>query len=295
MSKSQSEFESFKQRIENELMTHRIITNNAYCNWFETATPSMNEVRHFIVQFSVFSNLFLIAQLKKMINAVDLEEMHQAKEILANEIGCIFNPKTKESVESRSHREENSEEFGDPDLVNTKGTVDGGTFKFAAAHFEWLLTMGEKINLTFSDMGKRRHGTKSTLFFCDELERIYANEDFTIAAGASYAVENWAAAGFWGQLVGGLKKFKKQSCTGLPLGFFTWHDKVEAQHAEHTQAELEELYFGEHDFDEEQFIAAGKEMLEGVAAFWDGLNEERLARLGSGTITNDETHAHMMN
>ena len=40
--------------------------------------------------------------------------------------------------------------------------------------------------------------------------------------------------------------------------------------------ELEELYFGEHPFDEDQFIAKGNEMLEGVSAFWDDLEEKRL-------------------
>jgi len=32
---------------------------------------------------------------------------------------------------------------GDPDLVATTGTINGGLFKFKAAHFEWLLRIGE--------------------------------------------------------------------------------------------------------------------------------------------------------
>ena len=60
----------------------------------------------------------------------------------------------------------------------------------------------------------------------------------------------------------------------LPLGFFIWHDKLEAQHAAHTQEELEELYFTQH-LDEVKFIHYGNEMLDGVAAFWDGLDEQR--------------------
>jgi hypothetical protein len=62
----------------------------------------------------------------------------------------------------------------------------------------------------------------------------------------------------------------------LPLGFFIWHDQLEAQHAAHTQEELEELYFS-LDIDEDAFIDHSNEMLDGVAVFWDGLEEQRRA------------------
>lgn len=96
-----------------------------------------------------------------------------------------------------------------------------------------------------------------------------------ISQASSYAVENWAAAGFWFQLVDGLTIYNEKSGANLPLGFFTWHAKIEAQHAAHTQEELEELYF-ERNIDENKFIQYGNEMLQGVAAFWLGLNEQRL-------------------
>ena len=40
--------------------------------------------------------------------------------------------------------------------------------------------------------------------------------------------------------------------------------------------ELEELYFTP-DFDEVKFIDGGRRMLDGVQAFWTGLNEHRIA------------------
>lgn len=46
-------------------------------------------------------------------------------------------------------------------------------------------------------MGKRSHGSKSTVHFCDELSRLYGSENYEIAQAASYAVENWASRGFW--------------------------------------------------------------------------------------------------
>ena len=57
---------------------------------------------------------------------------------------------------------------------------------------------------------------------------------------------------------------------GLPLAFWTWHDKVEDQHAAHTADELVEA-FAQPWFDEERFLAGAARMLDGVQAFWDGL------------------------
>lgn len=270
------EYRSFLDEVSAKFMRHSIITDNRYCAWFEKGNLTGNQVSHFIVQFSVFSNLFLIAQLKKMINAPTLAGMRSSKEILANEIGTIFRridkapPNGNGSVLTESEKDLS----GDPELVNTEGTVDGGTFKFRAAHFEWLLRMGNVLKLDFGDMGKRRHGSETTLFFCDELERIYGSEDPSIAEGASFAVENWAADGFWKQLVAGLKAYKAAHQPDLPLAFFTWHDRVEDQHAGHTQDELEEVFFTDW-FDREKFINGGLEMLEGVAAFWNGLDADR--------------------
>ena len=56
----------------------------------------------------------------------------------------------------------------------------------------------------------------------------------------------------------------------LPLAFWTWHDKVEDQHAAHTDDELAEA-FAQPWFDEERFLAGATRMLDGVEAFWDGL------------------------
>jgi len=149
-----------------------------------------------------------------------------------------------------------------------------GIFRFRAAHFEWLLQIAGKLGLDYNDVGKRRFGTRPTLFFCDELVRLYGSEDYRISQAASYAVENWAAAGFWNELVEGLEKFNTRTRAALPLAFFSWHSRLEAQHALHTQEELEELYFTSQ-VDEDGFIHYGQEMLDGVAVFWNGLNDQR--------------------
>ena len=47
----------------------------------------------------------------------------------------------------------NSEEGVDPELVSTEGTVDGSRFRFAAAHFEWLVRFGAPLGLGFAMRG----------------------------------------------------------------------------------------------------------------------------------------------
>ena len=268
-------FARFVDRCNSDLMSHPVITSNSYCEWFARGEVSRENVVHFIRQFSVFSNLFLVAQLLKVINAGSLEGMRASKEILANEMGVIFNkPGTGQGeVESADH---DTDRDGDPEIVSIEGTVDGGTFRFKAAHFEWLLRIGKVLGMGFNDLGKRRHGTPATLFFCDQLAEIYGSEDPDIAEGASFAVENWAAAGFWKQVISGLEAFKQREQPDLPLAFFTWHDRIEEQHAGHVMDELEEVFFS-GEFDEDKFIRGGQRMLEGVQAFWTGLNEQRIA------------------
>ncbi|MCU7842894.1 MAG: hypothetical protein KZQ93_03545 [Candidatus Thiodiazotropha sp. (ex Monitilora ramsayi)] len=262
-------FLQFQERINRELLQHRVITDNRYTAWFSRGTQTLDQVRDFVIQFSVFSNQFLVAQLQKTINADTLEGMRASKEILANEIGVLFNgPRPK--LKSR----EDADREGDPELVATQGSVEGGTFRFRAAHLEWLIRIADKLGLEFSEVGRRVHGTASTLFYCDELIRLYGSSDYQTSQAASYAVENWAAAGFWDELVEGLTGYNKRTDSDLPLAFFTWHSRIEAQHARHTQEELEELYCT-REIDEDQFIRVGNEMLDGVAAFWGGLEEQR--------------------
>jgi hypothetical protein len=268
-------FEAFKQTIEREFMGHPVVTRNAYTAWFANGETSLDHLREFTVQFSVFSNQFLLAALNRVINADSVHAARESKEILMNELGVIYNKRGGVSSESADPKMvENTDREGDPALVSTEGTVDGGKFRFQAAHLEWILHFAESIGLTFDDIGKRRHGTPSTLRFCDELFRLYGSDDYNEAMGAAFAVENWAAAGFWKELISGLEKVKASQVPQMPLAFFTWHDKIEDQHKSHVWDELRECYEASK-FREEPFISAGVKMLDGVKVFWDGLNEQR--------------------
>ena len=72
--------------------THPVVVDNPYTRWFATGAATADEVRHLTVQFSVFSHQFVEAQLRKVINAADLETYRAGKEILMNELGVIFKP-----------------------------------------------------------------------------------------------------------------------------------------------------------------------------------------------------------
>ena len=112
--------------------------------------------------------------------------------------------------------------------------------------------------------------TNPAPFASDKLIKLYGGEDNNPAIAVSYAIENWAPAGFWKDLIKGLRNYNLNADIKLPLSYFTWHDKIEDQHAEHTQEELEELYFTK-DLNENNFIKDGNEMLDALLIFLNGL------------------------
>jgi hypothetical protein len=267
-------WDAFFSQIEGIVMEHPVVTGNDYCIWFAEGEANRDQVRDLVQQFSVFSNLFIVAQLLKTINAPTMSQARESCEILVNELGVVFNSGKTSPQGDREMSAMEKDREGDPALVSTEGTVDGGMYRFSARHFEWLVEVGKAVGWSFEDLGKRKFARESTLFFCDELARIYGSEDPDVAEGASFAVEHWAAAGFWKQLITGLEAFRDRDCLDLRLAFFTWHDRVEDQHAAHTMDELRGA-FDRPGFNQEKFLQGAAEMLDGVKAFWDGLDVKR--------------------
>jgi hypothetical protein len=141
-------FEAFRAQAEAVVNTHPIVLNNSYTKWFATGVATRGEVRHLTVQFSVFSHLFVEAQLRKVINAPTIEEYRAGKEILMNELGVLFRKEGSPAL--------GQHELAVPELIGSEGTVDGSRYRHVAAHFEWLLRFGEGVGLAFDEMGKRR-------------------------------------------------------------------------------------------------------------------------------------------
>jgi len=258
--------------------SHPVVTRNEYCSWFAKGEATDEQVKDLVVQFSVFSNLFLLAQLNKVINSPTLEGAREGKEILANEIGVVFKPQEKKTAELA--REAAAKGF-DPSVVGVTGSVEGGVFSHRAAHFEWLCDVGKDMGLSFDQLGKRRHGSEATLHFCDALYRIYGSEDLSTALGASFAIEHWANAGFWDELIEGFEKLNGKRPSGAKkfrMGFWRFHQALEAQHAAHTMDELEEAITEGLITDELRFQQAAREMLDACAIFWEGLDASRQGR-----------------
>ncbi|EOD28153.1 hypothetical protein EMIHUDRAFT_443019 [Emiliania huxleyi CCMP1516] len=258
--------------------SHPVVEHNPYCDWFSKGEATEEQVKDLVVQFSVFSNLFLLAQLNKVINSPTLEGAREGKEILANEIGVVFKPQEKKTAELAR---EAAEKGFDPNVVSVTGSVEGGVFSHRAAHFEWLCDVGKDMGLTFDELGKRRHGSEATLHFCDALYRIYGSEDLSTALGASFAIEHWANAGFWDELIEGFEKLNGKRPSGAKkfrMGFWRFHQALEAQHAAHTMDELEEAITEGLITDELRFQQAAREMLDACAIFWEGLDASRQGR-----------------
>src|SRR6201989_257250 len=115
-------FDAFKQTIEQEFMGNAVVKKNYYTAWFAHGDVPMDHLRQFTVQFSVFSNQFLLAALNRVVNADTLHSARESKEILMNELGVIYN---KKGAGASTDILDNDRE-GDPALVSTEGTVDGG-------------------------------------------------------------------------------------------------------------------------------------------------------------------------
>lgn len=233
----------FRTQVDALVAAHPVVAANPFTSAFAQGTGTVDDVRTLAVQFSVFSHLFIEAQLRKCLNADTVEGYRAAKEILLNELGVVF---------------------------GANGSVDGSRFRFDAAHFEWLARFCAVLGLGWSEIGKRRLGTPATLAFCDTLIEVYGAADASTAAGASYAIEHWAAAGFWKELIAGLQAFKERACPLLPLAFWTFHDALEQQHVAHTADELGAM-IAQPGFHEERFIVGARAVLDATWGFWEGL------------------------
>jgi len=110
------DFQDFLAQVDREFFQHRIITNNAYTRWFREGTATDEELRHFIRQFSVFSNQFLIAALQKVINSPTLQQSRASREILLNELGVIYRKPGQPAGNRVTQTEEEKDREGVPNL-----------------------------------------------------------------------------------------------------------------------------------------------------------------------------------
>ncbi len=257
-------FEKFKKRIQKEFFSHPVIVKNPYTKWFKKGSANTEQVKDLILQFSVFSNHFIVVQAKRMVNAETIEGEISSRAILLNECGVGMNIKT--------------------------GSIEGQRFTTTNAHINWLRKVAEVLKINPRTVGRWDTGTKATHDFLRGLDKTYGSHDGQIGSGASFAIETWAAYGigkgkkaesnnFWMELTDGLETYNKKYRTiknlkPIPLGFFKYHFETEAGHGTNVWNELEET-FENPGFNEEKYISSGKIALESIYTFWLGLDETR--------------------
>src|SRR5207237_10173518 len=75
---------AFSKRVDDVVHAHPVVVANDYTRWFAKGEATRADVRHLAPQFSVFSHYFVEAQLRKVINAADLQTYRAGTERLMN-------------------------------------------------------------------------------------------------------------------------------------------------------------------------------------------------------------------
>lgn len=237
-----ADFQQLLVDVAARVMFHPIIADNLYLQRFaEGVTES--QARHECQQFSVFALQFDVAQAKLVANAPTEEAYEERLRVLLNEKGIPYRD-------------------------GFEGELTG-QWSEATVHFTWMRNMAKGLGLGFADIGKIWIAQPGTKAFVDATFELYASTDPSTAAGATFAIENWAANSLWKPWIAGMRKLNAGRKPPIDLGYLTYHDKEEEHH---SQATLDELYedFGESWFDAEKFLTAAEEMLtRGVQAYYE--------------------------
>jgi hypothetical protein len=264
MMNSSRSFDDFYRRVESEVLSHQVITSNPYTKWWKQGNANTEQLTDLFRQFSVFSNHFVPIQAKRMANSSTEAAERGARAILGNEIGVGL------EVES--------------------GDIEGNTFSHADAHINWLRDIGELLGIERHTLGRWDVGTPATHEFLNRLDQTYGSHDSNIGAGASFAIETWAAWGigkdadsesnnFWKEIVVGIKGYNAnhrvpKGLKPIPTGFFQYHFDIERGHAANVMTELTET-FEESEFAEDKWLDGGRQALDALLIFWRGLDESR--------------------
>ncbi len=224
------------------VMCHPIIASNLYLKRFAQGVTEA-QARHECQQFSVFALQFDVAQAKLVANAPTRESYDERLRVLLNEKGIPYQD-------------------------GFEGELTG-QWNEATVHFTWMLNMARGLGLAFEDIGKIWIGLPGTKAFVQATFDLYGSTDPSTAAGAAFAIENWAANALWKPWIAGMEKLNAERRDKIDLGYLLYHDKEEEHHSQATIDELLED-FSEPWFDREKFLTAAERMLtEGVQAYYE--------------------------
>ncbi len=236
------QFQQLLVDVAARVMSHPIVASNLYLKRFAEGVTA-SQARHECQQFSVFALQFDVAQAKLVANAPTLEAYQERLRVLLNEKGIPYRD-------------------------GFEGELTG-QWSEATVHFTWMRNMARGLGLAFEDIGKIWIGKGGTQAFVQATFDLYASTDPSTAAGAAFAIENWAANSLWKPWIAGMEKLNATRKPPVDLGYLLYHDKEEEHH---SQATLDELYedFCEEWFDTEKFLSAAEQMLtRGVQAYYE--------------------------
>lgn len=224
------------------VLCHPIVAGNLYLERFSRGV-TFAQARHELKQFSVFAAQFDVAQAKLVANAPTPDAYSERLKVLLNEKGI-------------------------PYAHGFEGELTG-RWRMETVHFTWLQNMAAGLGLAFEDLGKIWVGLPGTVAFVNATFECYANTDQSIALGASFGIENWAANSLWKAWIAGMEKLNETLDKPVPLGYLTYHNSEEEHH---SQATLDELLENFHEpwFDAEKFLSGAERILtEGVQAYYE--------------------------
>ena len=146
-----------------------------------------------------------------------------------------------------------------------KGTIDGGTYKFEASQFEWLHEIAMNFNLNYSEMGKRKLASNTTLHLCNSLDMYYANHEETISIAAEYAMNYWRNTSIWKDIIIGFQKYNKNNKKSIPLIYWHYNDQIK------QTLDLKEKFDYNKIKNQELFLRIIEITLDSLLIFWNGL------------------------
>ena len=259
-----SRFSEFQEsRVRPLVNSHRAIHDNRFLMWWEKGEINQRQMAQTMEQMAGFSRQFPSIQVMQWVYADNSEAMDRALNILLSELGVGIDLKT--------------------------GSCHGKSFSPKAVHFYWLLRIAERLGIPLKRFGHIDTATPATLFFINKMKKTIANPDGQIGCGASWAIETWAGwnigkdpeserLNFWKKFLLGFEVYNinlmAQGLEPLPIDYFSGHFGLERAHAANVMFELEETFYTP-EFDQDKFMAGAEGVLEGVIAFFDGLDQDR--------------------
>jgi pyrroloquinoline quinone (PQQ) biosynthesis protein C len=211
--------------------------NNPYLERFQRAELTEEGLRYFAVQFFAFVKHFPRILATLLANTPDDAAADELCVILTSELGD-GNPKKRH------------------EYLYHKFLRSVGVEPQEAATAPWL---------------------DSTRDYIEGLAELYGSDDYQVALGASFGLENMAIS-MWDQLIPGLMKLKQMRAglSGMNTVYWTFHRALEAQHEDAMMRALEETK-KEHEQPIRQGCKSALDLLEG---FWMGLEKRQLQQPG---------------